>query len=122
MGATNPVDAAAAVAVMQGVVTTQALATTTLSAGKLINGVLVLTSGGAATITTDTAANIIKGLKGCQTFEFIIDNGAGATATLAGGTGVTIIGATTTITGNAHMWSCVVTSPTTVKMYSLTTA
>lgn len=128
MVASNPVDAVPAVGVLSGVVTTKALATFTLPANQVVNGVLVLTAGSASTVTTDTAANIIKALKGCQTFEFIIDNGSGNTVTLAGGTGVTIVNGgtvtggqtgTTTTTGFAHMYSGVVASPTSVKLYSV---
>lgn len=130
MGVSNPVDAGAVVGILQGQVTTAALSTFTLPAAELINGVLVLTTGSASTITTDTAANIIKALKGCKTFEFVIDNGSGNTATLAGGSGVTIVGGTvtggqtgaTTATGTAHMYSGVVTGSNTVKLYSITTA
>lgn len=83
----------------------------TLTAAQLATG-QVLTSGGATpTLTTDTAANIIAQLTQSsgatprigQTFMLDIANLNSGTATLAGGTGVTISG-TATIAANAERY------------------
>jgi hypothetical protein len=101
------------------------------------------TGSTAATLTTDTAANIIAYIQNAVaaaykanvggfasalggtpptgapnlfnlTFMFVIDNTSSATMTLAGGTGVTITGTATTATTTSSTWLVSITGPTTV--------
>ena len=70
----------------------------TLTASQIISSRLfTITPGAARTLTTATAADILTAMTGegvGSTFEFVIVNLAGAThvATLAAGTGVTLVG------------------------------
>jgi hypothetical protein len=96
-------------------------------AAAMINSFVRVTAG-TATLTTDTAANIVAAIPGCQvgtTFELYLFNGSGQTATLALGTGVTAAaGVSTTLTtstANTRCFSFRVTSVTSpaVTVYSL---
>ena len=68
----------------------------TLTAAQMVNNIVTLSGQTAAqTVTTDTATNIVAAIPNAQigqTFEVIIQNGhtSSGTATLSGGTGVTI--------------------------------
>ena len=77
----------------------------------------------ARTITTPTAAALIAELgSGVGTsVQFSYINLAAFVATLAGGTGVTIVGLATTAAtaGTASRWEVVVTAPTTVSVYRI---
>lgn len=93
----------------------------TLTAPMIIGG-NILTTGGtvAITLTTDTAANIIAALTQSvgaiprigQTFPMFITNLNTATATLAGGTGVTINGAGAMATVQTVSWMGTITGTT----------
>ena len=68
----------------------------TLTAAQMVNNIVTLSGQTTAqTVTTDTATAIVAALPNAQigqTFELIIQNGhtSSGTATLAGGTGVTV--------------------------------
>jgi hypothetical protein len=68
----------------------------TLTAAQMVNNIVTLSGQTAAqTVTTDTATAIVAAIPNAQigqTFEVIIQNGhtSSGTATLSGGTGVTI--------------------------------
>lgn len=77
----------------------------TLSAAELLGGVIDDDPEGAATWTTDTAANIVAAIPNARvglTFDVVLHNDAtaasGEVVTLAGGTGVTIAGTALTLT------------------------
>lgn len=95
-------------------------AAATLTATQLIDsGIFTITPTIARILTTDTATNIVAGLTGYQVgtcFEFTIVNNAAFDVTLAGGTGVTIIGKT--IANNASItFLARIDSATTVTIY-----
>lgn len=82
--------------------TDQAIASsTTITAVNMIGGILRVTTG-TDTSTTDTAANIVAAIPGCQvgsTFRMVVVNGSGATHTVGLGSGVTAAaGVTVTLT------------------------
>lgn len=90
-----------------------AAGTATIAAAALINASYRITSGSTATLTTDTAANIVAALDGAQVgsaFEFLLVNGGSGTATLSGGTGVTIVGNAAPTTGKNQLFKGVVTA------------
>lgn len=71
----------------------------TLTAAQMVGGVVEISGGAAATVTTDTAANIITrmtaldanaGVGSTATFRLINDNSG--TLTITAGTGVTAVG------------------------------
>lgn len=82
----------------RGIITHNANANTTISADAIVDGLVnrTGTAGGGFTDTTDTAANIlgylptgtVSGWAGTMRY---MNNGTGQTATLAPGTGVTIV-------------------------------
>lgn len=93
---------------------------TTISANAIVGG-NVLSSGGATpTLTTDTAANIINALTQSvgatprigQTFPLYISNLNSGSATLAGGTGVTLVGSATMATAQTVSWLGTITGTT----------
>jgi len=78
--------------------------TGTITAAKVLRGVITCTSGAATTITLPTAAQLYAaGSFAVGTyFDFILDNSqGGSTVTIAGGTGVAAI--TSPITGGATL-------------------
>lgn len=83
-------------ATSQRTVTSVATSGPTLTAAQMVNGIVTLSGQTAAqTITTDTATAIVAAVPNAQigqTFEVIIQNGntSSGTATLSGGTGVTV--------------------------------
>lgn len=86
----------------------------TLTTDELINGIYIQADGGsAATQTTPTAAQIVAAIDGCvpgTKFTFVmVNNDAGDSMTIAGGTGVTIKGTATTATGKHRIMLGVVT-------------
>lgn len=80
--------------------------TATLTAAQLMAGNILSSGGATPTFTTDTATNIINALTQSigatprigQTFPVFLTNLNSGTATLAGGTGVTIVGTATVAT------------------------
>ncbi len=102
-----------------------AAGTATITAAQLINANYRITSGTASTLTTDTAANIIAALKQEQvgsSFDFILVNGGSGTATIAGGTGVTILGVNSLATGKSMAFKGWVTGAGAVSLLSLGSA
>ena len=92
----------------------------TLTAAQLEDsGVFTITPTAARTLTTDTAANLVAGLTGYQvgtSFEFTIVNLAAYDVTLAGGTGVTIVG--NAVANNASAtFRAIIDSSTAVSIY-----
>ena len=89
----------------------------------ILGGITTATLTTARTITTPTAAALIAELGAVVgtsvQFSYIIL--AAFVATLAGGTGVTIVGLATTAAtaGFASRWEVVVTAPTTVSIYRI---
>ena len=83
-------------AASQRTVTSVATSAPTLTAAQMVNGIVTLSGQTAAqTVTTDTATAIVAAIPNAQigqTFEVVIQNGhtSSGTATLSGGTGVTI--------------------------------
>ena len=89
----------------------------------ILGGITTATLTTARTITTPTAAAIIAELGSVVGTSVIFSyiNLAAYVATLAGGTGVTIVGLATTAAtaGTASRWEVVVTAPTTVSVYRI---
>jgi len=83
-------------ALNQKTVTSVTSSAPTLTAAQMVNNIVTLSGQTAAqTVTTDTATNIVAAIPNAQigqTFEVIIQNGhtSSGTATLSGGTNVTI--------------------------------
>lgn len=99
----------------------------TYTAAELLGGLILRDpAGGARSDVTPTAALIIAAITQAgvgNSFEFTIRNTAdGAeTITLTAGTGVTLSGTMTIAQNNSKRFLCVVTSSTTVTIYSLGT-
>ena len=80
----------------QRTVTSVTTSAPTLTAAQMVNNIVTLSGQtGTQTVTTDTATNIVAAIPNAQigqTFELIIQNGhtSSGTATLSGGTGVTV--------------------------------
>ncbi len=89
----------------------------------ILGGITTATLTTARTITTPTAADLIAELGAVvgTSVQFSYINLAAYVATLAGGTGVTIVGLATTAAtaGLASRWEVVVTAPTTVSVYRI---
>ena len=89
----------------------------------ILGGITTATLTTARTITSPTAADLIASLGSVvgTSVQFSYINLAAYTATLAGGTGVTIVGLATTAAtaGFASRWEVVVTAPTTVSIYRI---
>ena len=89
----------------------------------ILGGITTATLTTARTITTPTAAALIAELGAVvgTSVQFSYINLAAFVATLAGGTGVTIVGLATTVAtaGHASRWEVVVTAPTTVSVYRI---
>ena len=89
----------------------------------ILGGITTATLTAGRTITTPTAATLIAELGSVvgTSVKFSYINLAGQVATLAGGTGVTIVGLATTAAtaGLASRWEVVVTAPTTVSVYRI---
>lgn len=112
---------AAMLTVMQEGFTTLNDSSQVISANAIVGG-NVLTSGGstAITLTTDTATNIINALTQSQgatprigqTFPVFITNLNTATATVAGGTGVTLVGSGAVATVNTTSFMGIITGTT----------
>jgi len=89
----------------------------------ILGGITTATLTTARTITTPTAAALIAELGSVvgTSVKFSYINLAAFVATLAGGTGVTIVGLATTVAtaGHASRWQVVVTAPTTVSIYRI---
>lgn len=89
----------------------------------ILGGITTATLTAGRTITTPTAADLIAELGAVvgTSVQFSYINLAAFVATLAGGTGVTIVGLATTAAtaGLASRWEVVVTSPTTVSIYRI---
>ena len=83
-------------ATSQRTVTSVTSSAPTLTAAQMVNGIVTLSGQTTAqTVTTDTATAIVAAIPNAQigqTFEVVIQNGhaSSGTATLSGGTGVTI--------------------------------
>jgi hypothetical protein len=90
-------------------------ASTTLTAAQVLNDLIVATTA-IQTLTFPTAAAIVtyvntfKAPKVDQTFRLIIVNRAGATVTIAAGTGVTLDANTTLTTANFAIYSVTLTN------------
>jgi len=89
----------------------------------IAGGITTATLTAARTITTPTAAALIAELGAVvgTSVKFSYINLAAFVATLAGGTGVTIVGLATTAAtaGQASRWEVIVTAPTTVSVYRI---
>ena len=89
----------------------------------ILGGITTATLTAGRTITTPTAAALIAELGAVvgTSVQFSYINLAAFVATLAGGTGVTIVGLATTAAtaGFASRWEVVVTAPTTVSIYRI---
>ena len=89
----------------------------------ILGGITTATLTTARTITSPTAADLIASLGSVvgTSVQFSYINLAAYVATLAGGTGVTIVGLATTAAtaGFASRWEVVVTAPTTVSIYRI---
>lgn len=89
----------------------------------ILGGITTATLTTARTITTPTAAALIAEIGAVvgTSVQFSYINLAAFVATLAGGTGVTIVGLATTAAtaGTASRWEVIVTAPTTVSIYRI---
>jgi len=80
----------------QRTVTSVTSSAPTLTAAQMVNGIVTLSGQTTAqTVTTDTATAIVAAIPNAQigqTFELVVQNGhtSSGTATLSGGTGVTV--------------------------------
>lgn len=91
------------------------------AAGIITNKIVTATPTTARTLTTDTAANIIaltSGVTGhSYDVTFINLSASAAAITLAGGTGVTIVGSTNIASASSATYIVRVASATTVVLY-----
>lgn len=96
-----------------------------LTAAQMVGGVVRVSGGTTATVNTDTAANIIArmqavdpnaGVGSTSTFGLVNDNSG--TMTFAGGTGVTLVGATAAslATNTARSYLIKILTSTTVSL------
>ena len=94
----------------------------TLTAAQMIDsGIFTITPTIARTLTTDTAANLVAGMAGYQVgtwFDIVIICLAAYDVTLAGGTGVTIIGNAVVNTASGT-WRVRYDSATAVTIYRM---
>jgi hypothetical protein len=91
------------------------------AAGIITSKIVTSTPTTTRTLTTDTAANIIaltSGITG-QAYEFTIINlsASAAAITLAGGTGVTIVGSATIASASSATYLARIASSTTIVLY-----
>jgi hypothetical protein len=97
----------------------------TITAAGIVGGVTSRTGSQSATPftdTTDTAANIIAALPGAavgMSFEYTYTNTTNATATLAGGTGVTVSGVTSVTAGKSVRYLVTYTAAATLTMVAI---
>lgn len=102
----------------------------TLAAAKMVGGIVKLSGQtGAQTVTTDTATNIVAAIPGAQVgsvFELVIinANSASGAATLAGGSGVTLVGDVDVPIAQSQIYRGIVTGVGTpaVSLYGLLSA
>jgi hypothetical protein len=100
-------------------------ATPTATAAQMVGGVIEATTQTTSTLTTDTAVAIVARMQALDanagvgsTALFAIDNGNSGTMTVAGGTGVTLVGAgaTTILTGIIRKYQIKILTLTTVSL------
>ena len=97
------------------VVTSAATTLTAAAATFVTNGIYSLSGGTTCTITSPTAAQIVAALDNPQvgtSFVVSIVNANSGTATMAGGTGVTVVGLATAATNTSATFRGVVTNAT----------
>ena len=97
------------------VVTSAATTLTAAAASFVTNGIYSLSGGTTCTITSPTAAQIVAALDNPQvgtSFVVSIVNANSGTATMAGGTGVTVVGLATAATNTSATFRGVVTNAT----------
>lgn len=97
------------------VVTSAATTLTVAAASFVTNGIYSLSGGTTCTITSPTAAQIVAALDNPQvgtSFVVSIVNANSGTATMAGGTGVTVVGLATAATNTSATFRGVVTNVT----------
>ncbi len=93
-------------------------AAATLTAAQMENdGIFTITPTAARALTTDTAANLVAGMAGCQVgtyFDFSIVNEAAATyaATLTAGIGITVAGAAAVAAASSGTFRAIFTNVT----------
>lgn len=97
----------------------------TLTATEMVGGVVEFSGGAAVTTNTDTAVAIVARMQALDanagvgsTASFAIDNGNSGTMTVAGGTGVTLVGsgATSILTTIVRRYQIKVLTLTTVSL------
>lgn len=97
----------------------------TVTAAQMVGGVVEITGGTTSTVTTDTAVNIVARMQALDanagvgsTANFGLINGNSGTMTVAGGTGVTIVGAggTTILTTIVRKYQIKILTLTTVSL------
>lgn len=97
----------------------------TATAAQMVGGVIEISGGATATITTDTAVNIIARMQALDanagvgsTASFTIVNGNSGTVTLAAGVGVSLVGvdAASILTDTAKRYSIKILTTTTVSL------
>jgi hypothetical protein len=101
----------------------------TVTAAQMVGGVVDISGGSTATMTTDTAVNIIAQMNALSagsavvgaTASFTIINDNSGILTVAGGTGVTLSGnsPTSLAAGAVRRYVIKVASASTVNMYAL---
>lgn len=97
------------------VVTSAATTLTAAAAAFVTKGIYSLSGGTTCTITSPTAAQIVAALDNPQvgtSFVVSIVNANSGTATMAGGTGVTVVGLATAATNTSATFRGVVTNVT----------
>lgn len=97
------------------VVTSAAPTLTAAAAAFVTHGIYSLSGGTTCTITSPTAAHIVAALDNPQvgtSFVVSIVNANSGTATMAGGTGVTVVGLATAATNTSATFRGVVTNAT----------
>ena len=97
-------------------------ANATLTAAQMIDsGIFTITPTVARTLTTDTAANLVAAMTGYQVgtwFDIVIICLAAYAVTLAGGTGVTIVGSAV-VNNNSGTWRARIDSASAVTLYRM---
>lgn len=100
----------------------------TVLAALMVNAIYRISGGSTFAFTTDTAANIVAAIPNCQVgsaFSLEIINNNSGTMTITAGSGVTLVGTTTALTGTTRFYRGIVTNATAgaeaVSLYGLMT-
>lgn len=96
-----------------GAYNAQAAGAVSLTAAKLINGVLNITSGTTSAVTPPDASSVVAAIPNCQVgsmFSFALINAGSGTATMGTATGLTKVGTTDVVTAKSQIYRGIVTA------------